>query len=237
MKKLLIIQNITREAPGLLIDVLKNYNVSYDCFDLSQDLPTIMLENYGAMVILGGPDSANDQTPKMIYERELVKKALDTKMPILGICLGLQILVKVAGGSVKKNHIQEIGFLDHNQEQYTVDLTRDGQDDLLLKNLPKKFPIFQLHGETVELTDCMVLLGIGKHCRNQIVKIAPGVYGLQGHLELTESMLEDWLTHDVDLVSYDKKELVGYYKTMQEHYVIMGKTLCENFLKLAGFVK
>jgi len=83
----------------------------------------------------------------------------------------------------------------------------------------------------------MVLLGTGKHCRNQIVKIARCVYGLQGHLELTERMLEDWAMHDIDLISRDKTELLAYYTKMQQSYTVMGATLCENFLRLAGFLK
>jgi len=136
MKKLLIIQNITREAPGLLADVLNKHKIAYDCIDLSRDYQEPVLDNYSGLIILGGPDSANDQTPKTIYERKLVKKALDAQMPMLGICLGLQVLVKVAGGIVTKNHVQEIGFLDPAQEPYVIDLTEEGKNDPLLKNLP-----------------------------------------------------------------------------------------------------
>lgn len=231
MKKILIVQNITREGPGLIKEVLNSHNLSYDLVDLSKGDLFPSPKGYAALIILGGPDSANDSTPKIVQEIERAKEALNLHIPILGICLGLQVMVKAAGGQVIKNPVKEIGLYDHEKQPYQVMVTGEAFDPLLQK-LPKLLPVFQLHGETVVTTDAMALLAEGKHCRNQIVKIAPQAYGIQCHLELTSTMLQDWILHEPDLQGLDGKKLLNDFLMLQKQYEATGKTLIENFLRL-----
>jgi GMP synthase (glutamine-hydrolysing) len=96
-KEILFLKNITRENPGLLENIIKEHSIKYSVIDLSQDQNIRSLDRYGAVVVLGGPDSANDKTPKMENELALIRKILDAKIPFLGICLGLQTLIKASG--------------------------------------------------------------------------------------------------------------------------------------------
>ena len=109
---LLIIKNITREGPGLLEDLLKEQGINYEIIDLNQGQTFPPVENYKAVVVLGGPDSANDENDKMQNELKRVRECVDSHIPYLGICLGLQTLVKASGGKVVRNAIKEIGFRD-----------------------------------------------------------------------------------------------------------------------------
>lgn len=99
MADLLIVKNITREAPGLLARVLDEHNISYDVVDLDKGEPFPSPLTYKALVVLGGPDSANDATDKMQQELDQVRAAFTAGLPYLGICLGLQVGVKAAGGA------------------------------------------------------------------------------------------------------------------------------------------
>ena len=169
--KVLILKNITREGPGILEKILQENLIFYDVVDLSVSDRLPNFKNYGTLIIMGGPDSANDKTKKIKGEIKFIKNWIDDKKPFLGICLGLQLLVKAAGGKVVRNNIKEIGFRDEDGNFFEVDLLRDSQKDPLLYKLGKKIKVFHLHAETVTLTKKMKLWGNGKHCQNQIVKI------------------------------------------------------------------
>jgi GMP synthase-like glutamine amidotransferase len=229
MSKVLIVQN-SHEGPGLLTEVLKENGLDHDLIilDRGDKIPSPL--EYAAMVVLGGPDSANDSTEKMLHELERIREAIEAKIPYLGICLGLQTLVKAAGGSVTKNPTREIGFRDPDGNLFAVEIV---EQDALLKDLPTPMPVFQLHGETVELTDEMLLLARGKFCTNQIVRTAPKQYGIQCHFELTNAMFEDWLATDPDLVKQDAAQNRRDFQSISEAYRKTGKKLFQNFIDIA----
>ena len=105
-KPILIVKNITHENPGLITDILDKNNLRFEIVDLSQKEFLPEIENYALLIIMGGPDSANDNSNKILKELTLIKTALSKEIPIFGICLGLQLLVKMCGGQVYKNPLQ-----------------------------------------------------------------------------------------------------------------------------------
>ncbi|KUL30692.1 type 1 glutamine amidotransferase [Chlorobium limicola] len=233
-KKILIIKNITHEGPGLLDTTLERFAIDSHTVDLSCGgiLPDPL--HYDALVILGGPQSVNDKTESIQREIELASKAMEAGLPCLGICLGLQVLVKAGGGSVMANPLKETGFFDHEGEPYVVDLTESGKEDPLFRNMSDTFRVFQLHGETVEITDTMQLLAEGVHCRNQAIRIGKNAYGLQCHFELTPEMLTDWIRIDRDLQMMCEGDLTMQFNAIQKEYTNTGLSLINNFLRIAG---
>ncbi len=187
------------------------------------------------MIVLEGPNSANDDNDKINNELALVRQALKADMPYLGICLGLQILVKAAGGRVVKSPLKEIGLRDPDNQYFRVSLTQKGTQDFLFKRLDTSPPVFHLHIETDEITKDMELLAEGKHCRNQIVKLGQNAYGTQGHFEVTAELLEYWIKEDPDLMTLDTALLKKDFASIQDLYTQTGRQLFENFLKIAGF--
>ncbi len=234
-KEILIVKNNTREGHGLLEEILRDRNIAYSIIDLDkgQNFPSI--EQYSAVVVLGGPDSANDENEKIQSELSRINEILKAKIPYLGICLGLQALVKAAGGRVTRNPTKEVGFRDPENNLFTVELTDEGEKDSLCEGLDNTFNVFHLHGETVELTNDMVVLGIGKFCRNQIVRVGSNAYGTQCHFELTPEMFAMWMEEDSDLQKVDKDQLQSDFERTREKYVQVGRKLFENFLGIAGF--
>ena len=234
-KEVLIIKNITREGPGLLEPVLLEKRIRYIIIDLEKGEALPSLENIGAVVVLGGPDSANDRTEKILTELSFIGNALSEGIPYLGICLGLQLLVKAGGGKVVKNQVSEIGFRDPDNNLFSVTLTREGRNDSLFNGLGDEFSVFHLHGETVELIDNMTLLASGKYCRNQIVKAGERAYGIQCHFELTPEMFEEWITTDPDLLMINSEDLRRDFRLLRDEYILTGKNLLNNFLNIAGY--
>lgn len=234
-KEILIVKNITREGPGLLEDVLDERGLKYSVVDLDGGQIFPSTETYSAVVVLGGPDSANDESDKMNSELQRIRETITAGIPYLGICLGLQTLVKATGGAVVKNPVREIGFRDPENNLFTAELTEAGKKDPLFAEMGDSFNVFHLHGETVELTDEMELLAIGKFCRNQIARIGSNAYGIQCHFELTPEMFEAWLAQDPDLQKLDQAQLRADFENRKKEYTAVGRQLFQNFLKIAGF--
>ncbi len=230
------IKNTTTEGPGYLAELLKHWKIKYQICSLQRGdvLPEVGLQD--AVIVLGGPMSANDQTDSMLDTVRWSRVMLEKNVPYLGICLGLQILVKAAGGKVVKSPVKEVGLKMNGRAPFTCDLTEDGRNDPLFQRFQKRFPIFQLHGETVELTDSMKLMAKGKWCHNQIVKVSHKAYGFQGHLEMTTRLLADWLNSDEDLVHEDADKLLkDWFRAEKELHYYCRKVLL-NFLKVARIV-
>ena len=237
----LIVKNISREGPGLLDEILRQHNITSHTVDLSEGNPVFPGPSaYKAMVVLGGPDSANDNSDKMRTELSRITMALNVNMPYLGICLGMQALVKAAGGEVYKCLAPEIGWRAQAGSFFELDLTTEGAADSLFNGIkshassPRR--VFQLHGETVKLAEGMVPLATGNGLC-QVVKISEKpAYGIQGHFELTPGMFQQWLREDPDLRRLDAASLKRDYATVRADYERAGRQLFTNFLKIAGVI-
>ena len=235
-EKVLIVKNISREGPGLIEFVLKEKDIEFDLVDLDKGDTFPDPTKYSALFVLGGPDSANDQTPKIKNELKKIKEAIDAKILYFGVCLGMQTLVKAAGGEVYKHDIKEVGCRDSEENYFEIDFTNEGKKDSIFKGLKSPLKIFHLHGETVKLNSNMKLLATGKYCRNQVVKVGENAYGFQGHLELTDSMLEEWMTQDLDLKIINAIHLRSDYRAIKNEYQNNSRIILNNFLKIADAV-
>ena len=236
MKEVLILRNIPREGPGIMEDVLAEHEIKNIIVDSAGEAHARKSELAGALVIMGGPDSANDRTDNMKGEIALVRKYLEAGIPVLGICLGLQVLVKAAGGEVVQSPVKEVGFRDAAGDYFTEELTDAGKNDMLFRGLPASMKLFQLHGEMVIPGPGTELLATGKHCRNQVIKVGLNSYGFQGHHEVNEEMLGIWLREDNDLKKLDSREVIRDFILIKEEYLKTGKRIFLNFLKASGFI-
>jgi GMP synthase (glutamine-hydrolysing) len=234
--KVLILKNVSREGPSLLQEILEEYKISYDIVDLDIKERIPGTDGYSAIFVLGGGDSANDDSDKIKEELAYIQKVIENGMPYLGICLGMQVLVKACGGDVHKNDVAEIGWKDENAEYFSIDILDEKISDPLFTGLENSLNIFHLHGETVELTNEMELLATGKYCKNQIVKIGTNAYGFQGHFELTPEMFEEWINNDDELKMLDKDELIRDFDIMYNAYQKTGRKIFKNFLKIANLL-
>jgi GMP synthase (glutamine-hydrolysing) len=236
-RKVLIVKNITHEGPGLLETLLCEHGIAWHCEDLSTGGTFPDPRGYSALVVLGGPQSANDETPAMLLQLRRIKAALHEEIPSLGICLGIQCLVKAAGGNVVKSPAKEIGFIDPEGNPYRIELTPAGNNDPLFDGLGSSFRVFQLHGETVELAASgMELLATGKHCPVQAVRVGKNGYGLQCHFELTPPMFSEWCDIDADLKEMNRRDLMEQFEIIREEYHSTGLKLLCNFLRIADLV-
>jgi GMP synthase (glutamine-hydrolysing) len=245
-KEALIATNIHREQPGTILEVLEQKGWHSTVINLDQGEIFPSPKKYGALIVMGGPPSANDthdQTAWMPTEIERIQEALAESVPYLGVCLGMQTLVKAAGGEITRSPRKEVGFRDSYGEPlgkfYSVQLTDEGKRDPLFEGLPNSLPVFHLHGETVELTSTMDpkahLLGRADVVQNQIVRIGKNAYGTQGHFELTPQLLDEWLKVDHDLLALGEQgaqQVRIDFQRVQQEYTQIARTIFHNFLDL-----
>ncbi len=235
--KIRFVKNMTHEAAGLLSVFAEREKIPFDIVDLHRGEIFPEVSAGQAVVILGGPDSANDTSPKILAELDALRRCMDKGIPCLGICLGLQLLVRAAGGQVLKSPVKETGFRDPGGGWFEMSLTDAGKKDPLLARIPDPCKVFQLHGETVELTSTMTRLAEGRFCRNQIVRVREGVYGIQGHVELSERMFEDWLAADEDLRRMEAGALRRDFETVRKELELSSATLFKNFLRISKLLR
>jgi len=234
--KIYFIKNMTHEAAGLFSSFAERCKIPSSIVDLHREENFPKVSTGDAVVILGGPDSANDTTPKILSELEELRNCLREGIPCLGVCLGLQLLVKAAGGNVFKNPVKEIGFRDPSGEWFEMEKTTEGKKDPLLAGIPDVCKVFQLHGEAVGITSSITCLARGRFCENQIVRVHERAYGIQGHVELSERMFEDWLAADGDLRKMDREDLRRDFLTARLELERSSEVLFKNFMRISGFL-
>jgi GMP synthase-like glutamine amidotransferase len=147
------------------------------------------LDEVHGLVLLGGgfmPDD-DDRAPWLARERELASRTLAQGTPLLGICLGAQLLAHVAGGRVVRDHgVPERGSC-------RVSLTADAAGDPLFAGLPEGFPAIQNHrDQVVDLPPGAVLLATSEVCRVQAFRVGAAAWGVQFHPEAGASRLGSW---------------------------------------------
>ena len=113
---------------------------------------------------------------------------MEQRRPILGICLGAQLIARAMGAAVYSNRANEIGW-------YDLRFTDAAAGDPLFQGLSVE-TVFHWHGETFDLPPGAELLASSDLCRNQAFRLGDRVYGLQFHLEVTPEMIADWCTQD-----------------------------------------
>ena len=181
MSEVLVIQNTGIEGPGYLGELLKQDGfVIHSVNAKHEKLPE---KNYSLVVILGAPESANDDLPYLQAEQKLIKKTVDADIPVLGICLGSQLIAKTFGGKVYRGPKKEIGFYH--------DLRIDNNSKLF-SGFTNPFTVFHWHGDTFDLPEQAVRLVHSENYPNQAFQINSAV-GLQFHLEVNAEMVNLWL--------------------------------------------
>ncbi|MGC8659124.1 MAG: type 1 glutamine amidotransferase [Desulfomonilaceae bacterium] len=183
----LILTHHPSEGPGSIGTFLTSRGVlcqTVPLFDGAQ-LPSDAL-GYDAIISMGGPMNVyeEDKYPFLKTETRLLKKALELKIPILGVCLGAQMLAKAAGARVVKSPHEEVGW-------FKIRLTDLGRLDRLFLGTPSEFEVFQWHGDMFEIPVGGGLLASSDLCPHQSIRFGSG-YGLQFHVEVTRNMLSEW---------------------------------------------
>ncbi|MGZ8533014.1 MAG: glutamine amidotransferase-related protein [Candidatus Binatia bacterium] len=163
MKKILVCQHVPHEILGTLNPMLKRagFRIRYVNFGRHPDAQP-SLNGYDGLIVLGGPMSAYDdqRLPHLAVEMKLIESAMERNLPVLGICLGGQLVARTLGARVYANHVKEIGW-------YDVAPSPHADDDPLFDEFEERETLFQWHGDTFDIPNGAIHLASSRHCLNQ----------------------------------------------------------------------
>jgi GMP synthase-like glutamine amidotransferase len=181
------------------------------------------LDAYGAVLVFGGAMHADQEGhhPWLREENLFLQRLLDIHKPVLGVCLGAQLLAKAAGASVGPAREPEIGW-------YGVELTEDAADDPVLGGSPPQFDAFQWHYYKHGLPAGAVELARNDVC-TQAFRLGDYAWGVQFHPEVTLTQVEVWLEEDEPVPPGLLDETRGRIGEWNE----FGKRLCDAFVGVA----
>lgn len=187
MPDVLLVQNAKIEGSGSLGPLLQSDGFKIKSVYAKQErLPE---DDFSLMVILGAPESVNDNVEYLKKEQLFIQNFVKREKPVIGICLGSQLIAKAFGANVYRGSKKEIGFYH--------DLKIDNTESKLFSGFENPFTVFHWHGDTFDLPDGAQRLVHSDDNSNQAFQFDTAV-GLQFHLEVDESMIKLWLdkTHE-----------------------------------------
>jgi GMP synthase-like glutamine amidotransferase len=186
MTDILIVRHVAHEGPGYLRSWLEGKGLSWRVVKIDHDEPVpARAGDYRGLVFMGGPMSVNDDLPWIAPALNLIRDALTNDIPVLGHCLGGQLIARAAGAAVSRNPVPEYGWLP------VMRADNDGARDWL-GALPERFDAFHWHGETFAIPADGTLVLSSEHCRNQAFVIGTSL-ALQCHVEMTTALVRDWV--------------------------------------------
>lgn len=189
MRKLLVFQHAPSEPLGVLDPMLRRagFRIRYlNFFRNPAAQPDV--GRYQGLIVLGGPMHA-DQTaayPHLLTEIAAIREAVRLEIPVLGVCLGAQLLAAALGAAVRPNPVREIGW-------YRLRCPPGAAADPLCRHLLGEPYVFQWHAYTFDLPEGAVHLAATDTCANQAFRFGNRAYGLQFHLEADEAQIRRWL--------------------------------------------
>lgn len=189
MTKVLVCQHVPYEILGTLDPLFRKqgFRIQYANFGRFPDLDP-KLEGFDALVVLGGPMHVCEtrEHPHLLKEMKLIEAAIQKDLPVLGICLGAQLIAKTLGAQVQINQEREIGW-------QSLSLSEGGREDPILQHFKEGEKVFQWHRDTFDIPQNAVHLASSPICQNQGFRYGNKVYAFQFHLEVDEAIIERWL--------------------------------------------
>jgi GMP synthase-like glutamine amidotransferase len=193
MKPVAIFRHIAIEGPGYLAAFLDERKIPWQliAIDAGEAVPS-SASAYSGLVFMGGPMSVNDELPWIPEVEVLIRDAVAQDIPLLGHCLGGQLISKALGGVVTRNPVKEIGWGEVKVADNGI--ARSWFGDI------KNFQAFHWHGETFTLPQGATHLLSSAHCANQAYAIGKHL-ALQCHVEMTAEMIAAWCAANADEVA------------------------------------
>jgi GMP synthase (glutamine-hydrolysing) len=189
MNPVLCVRNDRDDTLGIAAPALADAGVPVirlDAFEAEPRWPA--LDEIGGLVVFGGEMNADEteRYPYLLMQRQLMRQAVDAGMPVLGICLGAQMLARALDARVYRAPVRELGFKP-------VRITEAGQADPLLGAFHSGDRVFQWHEDTFDLPDGAELLAAGDDVQVQAFRIGRNAWGVQFHFEVDAAGVDAWL--------------------------------------------
>jgi GMP synthase-like glutamine amidotransferase len=205
MKPIRIFRHEDWIKAGHLTDTLERRGVPYELIAIDEGMPVPgRVDDVSGLAFLGGTMSVNDPLPWIEDELRLIRRARDQHLPVLGHCLGSQLISKALGGVVKPMAAKEIGW--HNITLLDNAATREW-----LKGVPRTLDILPWHHDESTLPEGATPLYESRFCQNQAFVI-DNMVATVAHVEVTSDLLREWL----DIYGYDLNPVSDSVQSIEE---------------------
>ena len=185
MNSVLIFRHFPTEGPGYFATFLERHDIAWRLVRIDAgDAVPASLEGCAGLVFMGGPMSVNDDLPWIAPVLALIRAAVAAGVPVLGHCLGGQLMAKALGGVVSRNPVKEIGWGE-------VETSDNAEARRWFGAAGPRFMSFHWHGETFTIPPGATHLLKSAQCANQGFALGPHL-GLQCHIEMTPEMIVAW---------------------------------------------
>ena len=208
MAKVWVIQHIVCETLGTIADALEGPGILYQYIrPFAGDRVPEEMGDASGLIVMGGPMGVyeRDAYPFLADEMRLIEKALQAQVPILGVCLGSQLLAATLGAAVTKGQRKEIGW-------YPVTLADACKDDPLWSGAESPFTAYHWHGDVFELPSGATALASSAMTKHQAFRYDRNAYGFLFHMEVTTGMIRDMVNafaEELREAKVDGKEILN----------------------------
>jgi GMP synthase (glutamine-hydrolysing) len=218
--------------PGTFGDVADEQGHTLDIRSFVADRlpPEGAAEHYDAAIVFGGSAQVDEPHAWLEPERNLIGELIVQGTPLLGVCLGSQLLAQVAGGEVGPARHREVGW-------YEVDLTSDGERDPLLGVMPRRFAAFQWHSYGFALPPSGSVLAHGPDDAIQAIRVGESAWGIQFHAEVNAAIVESWIEDDGGRELTDPITLRSQTAANLPRWTAHGRAICSRFFEIATMAR
>lgn len=219
---ILIVQNSRLNPPGIL----------EECVQARGENPEIIIPTQGdklpessadfdGLIIMGGAMNAEDDAgyPHLSKVVNVIHQFQAENKPIMGVCLGAQLIARAFGKRIYRNHVFEVGF---NPVFTLVTALKDS----VLKRCAQKTYLMQWHFDTFDLPEVATLLMSNQICCNQAFRIGTNIYGFQFHLEVTREVVQNWLSVDNKFITDNYPDLPERLAQEMDKYIDDANDFC-----------
>lgn len=235
-KRFLVFQHMSWEGPGIhLIRSAEKYDARLDVVEVWHK-PVPDTASYDGLIVLGGSPNVDQEKeyPFLKNEKEIIRRSLKADKPYLGFCLGHQLLADALGAETGSNFCRSVGFI-------TGYLTKDGCRHPLFNGMPRSFPLFEWHAQTVlqPMPKEIEVLVTSAECQVEAISVKdrPHIVGLQfDNQATTVSDVKDWVKGDERWLSQPPSiDTAALLKDAEKHEALMGEQfelIFSNYMKL-----
>lgn len=190
--KIHCLQHVAFETPGTIAEwaALNNCSITYTRF-FEEKFSFPPLSEFDLLLIMGGYMNVDEEEtfPWLKQEKLFIKDSIDAGKKVIGICLGSQLIAAALRCAVYKGKEKEIGF-------FPVQFSNEAKSNALFDHFTSPYTLFHWHGDTFDRPENAVVIASTDTCKHQAFFIHPNIIGLQFHLEMNETTIEQMLLHD-----------------------------------------